>query len=266
MTFAIINRGNLALPTNKSHKMTFVLAGCLPMRWACGTQCFEAEFQSGKMSINTFISVASLLGFEGVEIDERHLPSTRPSYAQILRERLAEHEVVPAIINLNAATAEELIPKAEQVMSFARELRARAVCLVGPEDWAVFADALKSLSELSEHLSLPIGLSLPTKVGAAKPLCDLLDDIASPYLGVCMEVFSEITPQSEFWQDLVRVAPFTLHVHLHVTDLAKSLTWLPVLELLREVEYNGFLSIVRTPEPAEESLRVLSSQLSLIAR
>ena len=218
------------------------------------------------MSINTFISVASLLGFEGVEIDAKHLPSTRPSYAQILRRQLAEHEVMPAIINLHAATAEELIPKAEQVISFAKELRARAVCLVGPENWAIFADAIRSLSELSERLSLPIGLSLPMRVGSSKPLCDLLDEIASPYLGVCMEVSSEITPQSEFWQDLVRVAPFTLHVHLHVTDLAKSLTWLPVLELLREVEYNGFLSIVSTPTPAEESLRTLSSQLSLIAR
>ena len=250
------------MPTNKKRELT----GCSPMRWACGTQCFDTEFQSGEMSINTFISVASLLGFEGVEIDAKHLPSTRPSYAQILRERLAEHEVVPAIINLHAATAEELIPKAEQVISFARELGARSVCLVGPEDWAIFADALKPLSELSERLSLPIGLSLPIKVGTAKPLCDLLDEIASPYLGVCMEVSSEITPQSEFWQDLVMVAPFTLHVHLHVTDLTKSLTWLPVLELLREVEYNGFLSIVSTPTPAEESLRVLSSQLSLIAR
>jgi len=218
------------------------------------------------MSINTFISVASLLGFEGVEIDAKHLPSTRPSYAQILRRQLAEHEVMPAIINLHAATAEELIPKAEQVISFAKELRARAVCWVGPENWAIFADAIRSLSELSERLSLPIGLSLPMRVGSSKPLCDLLDEIASPYLGVCMEVSSEITPQSEFWQDLVRVAPFTLHVHLHVTDLAKSLTWLPVLELLREVEYNGFLSIVSTPTPAEESLRTLSSQLSLIAR
>jgi hypothetical protein len=27
MTFAIINRGNLALPTNKSHKMTFCVGG-----------------------------------------------------------------------------------------------------------------------------------------------------------------------------------------------------------------------------------------------
>ncbi len=246
--------------------MTFALAGCLPMRWACGTQCFDAEFQSGKMSINTFISVASLLGFEGVEIDAKHLPSTRPSYAQILRERLAEHEVVPAIINLRIANAEELIPEAEQVISFAKELRARAVCLVGLEDWADSANALKPLSELSERLSLPIGLSLPMKVGAAKSLCDLLDEIASPYLGVCMEVSSEIIPQSEFWQDLVRVAPFTLHVHLHVTDLAKSLTWLPVLELLREAEYEGFISIASVPEPPEESLRVLSSQLSLIAR
>ncbi len=86
------------------------------------------------MSINTFISVASLLGFEGVEIDAKHLPSTRPSYAQILRRQLAEHEVMPAIINLHAATAEELIPKAEQVISFAKELRARAVCLVGASE------------------------------------------------------------------------------------------------------------------------------------
>ena len=40
------------------------------MRWACGSQVFDAEFRQGKISINTFLSIASLLGFEGVEFSK----------------------------------------------------------------------------------------------------------------------------------------------------------------------------------------------------
>lgn len=211
------------------------------------------------MSINAFISAVSLLGFKGVEFEAEHLPSLRPSYAQILREQLVQHEVAPAVISCRITTPDNIISSVEPVVSFARELGARALCLSGAEDWSYFACALKQLSELSERLSLPIGLSLPAKVGASESLCDLLDDISSPYLGVCMEIADEVTTESEFWNDLVKVAPFTLHVHLHISNLVKSLTWLPALELLREVEYEGFVCIVRVPEPVEESLRVLSS-------
>lgn len=236
------------------------------MRWACGTQCLDAEFQRGKMSINTFLSIASLLGFDGVEFDAKHLPSVRPNYAQILQQQLVEQELAPAVISYQITAPEALLESVEPIMVFAKTLRSRALCLVGMTDWGSFAGEIRKLAETAENLSLPVGLSLPAEIGASQKLCDLLDDIASPFLGVCMDVEAEITPESDFWQDLVTIAPFTLHVRLRFSSLAKSLTWLPVVELLREVEYDGFLSIVQVPEPAEESLKVLSSQLSLITR
>ncbi len=236
------------------------------MRWACGTQCLETEFQQGKVSINTFLSIASLLGFEGVEFDAKHLPSIRPNYAQILLQQLGEQELATAVISYQVTTPKALSKSVEPIMTFAKMLRSRALCLVGAADWNSLADEIKELAQVAENLSLPLGLSLPTEIGASRKLCDLLDDIASPYLGVCMEVEAETSPENEFWQDLVTVAPFTLHVHLRFSKLAKSLTWLPVIELLREVEYEGFISVVQVPEPAEESLKVLSSQLSSFAR
>ncbi len=236
------------------------------MRWACGTQCLDAEFQQGKMSTNIFLATASLLGFDGVEFDAKHLPSVRPNYAQILQQQLVEQELAPAAISYRVTTPDALVKAVEPIMSFAKALRARALCLVGAADWHPFTDAVRELAEVAEKLSLPLGLSLPMEIGASQKLCDLLDDIASPYLGVCMEAKAETTPEDEFWQDLVTVAPFALHVHLRFSDLAKSLTWLPIVELLREVEYDGFLSVVQVPEPAEESLKILSSQLSFIAR
>lgn len=236
------------------------------MRWACGSQVFDSEFRQSKMSINTFLSIASLLGFEGVEFSGEHLPSTRPNYAQILRELMKEHEISSAIINYHVKAPENLISLIEPIFVFAKELRSRLICLSGPTDWTPFFEALKELAELSERFSLPLGLSLPMRIGSAEALCNLLDEIASPYLTICMEVSSEITPKDEFWQDLVKAAPFTLHVHLHISDLAKALTWLPVLEPLREVEYDGFISLVKVPEPVEESLQALSSQFALIER
>lgn len=236
------------------------------MRWACSTQCLEAEFQQGKMSVNTFLSTASLLGFDGVEFDAKHLPSIRSNYAQILQQQLVEQELALAVISCQVTTLEVLLKEIEPLMVFAKMLRARALCLVGATDWKDFADEVRKLARMAENLSLPIGLSMPTQVGASQKLCDLLDEVASPYLGICIEVKAEIDPSKEFWQDLVAAAPFALHVHLNFSDLAKSLTWLPVIELLREVEYDGFISVVQVPKPAEESLKILSSQLSSIAR
>lgn len=236
------------------------------MRWACGTQCLDLEFQQSKMSINTFISIASLLGFEGVEIDAKHLPSLRPNYAQILQQQLVERELVPAVISCQVTTPDTLSKTVEPVMVFAKNLRTRSLCLVGTADWNTFTDEVRKLAEMAENLSLPVGLSMPTQAGVSQKLCNLLDEVAYPYLGICMEVKAEISPNEEFWQDLVVVAPFTLHVHLRFSDLAKSLTWMPIVELLSEVEYEGFISIVQVPEPVEESLKIVSSQLSLIAR
>lgn len=236
------------------------------MRWACGTQCLDAEFQQGKMSTNIFLATASLLGFDGVEFDAKHLPSVRPNYAQILHQQIVEQELAPAAISYRVTTPDALVKAVEPIMSFAKALRVRALCLVGAADWHPLTDVVRELAEAAEKLSLPLGLSLPTEIGTSQKLCDLLDDISSPYLGVCMEAKGETNPKDEFWQDLVTVAPFTLHARLRFSDLAKSLTWLPIVELLREVEYDGFLSIVQVPEPAEESLKILSSQLSFIAR
>lgn len=230
------------------------------MRWACGTQCLETEFQQGKMSINTFLSVASLLGFDGVEFDAKHLPSLRPSYAQILQQQLIERELKPAVISYQVSTSKVLSEEIEPMITFAKTLRFRALCLVGTADWSLFTDDVKKLAEIAESLSFPIGLSLTTETGVSKRLCELLDEIASPYLGICVEVRAEMNPENEFWQDLVTVAPFALHVHLRFSNLAKSLTWLPVVELLQEVEYDGFLSVIQVPKPTEESLRILSSQ------
>lgn len=236
------------------------------MRWACGTQCLEAEFQQGRMSINTFLSTVSLLGFDGVEFDAKHLPSVRPNYAQILQQQLVEQELIPAVLSCQVATSGLLSEAVEPIMIFAKTLRARAVCLVGATDWGALAGEIRKLAETAENLSLPLGLSMPTQVGVSQKLCDLLDEIASPYLGICVEVGAEVNPNEEFWRDLVTATPFALHVRLYLSDLAKSLTWLPVVELLREVEYDGFISVVRVPEPAEESLKILSSQLSFITR
>ncbi|MFN4180513.1 MAG: hypothetical protein ACK4I8_09385, partial [Armatimonadota bacterium] len=164
------------------------------MRWACGTQCLDAEFQQGKMSTNIFLATASLLGFDGVEFDAKHLPSVRPNYAQILQQQLVEQELAPAAISYHVTTPDALPKAVEPIMSFAKALRVRALCLVGAADWHPFTDAVRELAEAAEKLSLPLGLSLPMEIGASRKLCDLLDDIASPYLGVCMEVKAETNP------------------------------------------------------------------------
>ncbi len=236
------------------------------MKWACGTQCFEVEFAQGAMSINAFLPIVSMLGFDGVEFLAEHLPSLRSNYANILRQRLEENELSLSVISYRTNEPKNLTSAVEPLLSFAREMRARVVCIGGADEWKPFANEIKQLSQLSEQISLPLGLALPQKVGASKELCDLLDDIASPYLGVCMLLKAETNPNDEFWQDLVMVSPFTLHVQLVVTDLARSLTWLPALELLREVEYDGFISIIHVPNPVEDSLKLISSQLALMAR
>ncbi|MCX7969249.1 MAG: hypothetical protein N3B10_12320, partial [Armatimonadetes bacterium] len=127
------------------------------MRWACGTQCLEADFQQGRMSINTFLSTVSLLGFDGVEFDAKHLPSVRPNYAQILQQQLVEQELIPAVVSCQVATSGVLLKEIEPLMVFAKMLRARALCLVGATDWKDFADEVRKLARMAENLSLPIG-------------------------------------------------------------------------------------------------------------
>ncbi|MFA0754225.1 MAG: hypothetical protein IMHGJWDQ_002010 [Candidatus Fervidibacter sp.] len=232
------------------------------MRLACSTRCFEKAFQRGEMSINTFFAASALLGVDGVEIFAEHLPSTRATYATTLRERLQEHELVLATISCQVPEPKELTEVVEPLMSFAKELRARSVCLVGAFEWHSYRDPLAQLMPAAERLALPIGLAMPLREKVSSELSELLDDIASPYLGICLTISAEISPQDPLWQNLVAMAPFALHVHLLVSDLGRSLTWLPALELLREVEYEGFLSFVQVPEPTEDNLRLLCSQLA----
>ncbi|MCS7191713.1 MAG: hypothetical protein NZ937_01855 [Armatimonadetes bacterium] len=236
------------------------------MRWACGTQCFGEEFAQGTISINTFLSMVSILGFDGVEFAAEHLPSLRINYANILNQRLAEQELTLAAISCQVTVPDNLIAKVEPVMAFAKELRTKKICLLGADDWTPFANEIKYLAQFSEQISIPLGLSLPQKPRASVELCNLLDEIASPYLGVCLCIKATILPKDEFWQDLIRVVAFAFHVQLIVTDLSCSLTWLPFLELLREVEYEGFISVVHVPEPTEESLKTISTQIAFMSR
>ncbi len=232
------------------------------MRWACSTRCFDALFQQGQLTIPEFLSLADILGLDGVEIAAKHLPSTRPNYTQTLRRQLAEREVKLASItySLTDEGADDL-STASSFLSLAKDLGACAFPLTGATDWQIHRSLVVSLTELSERLGVPLGLSLPMHPGAADALGALLDDINSPYLGVCLPLRADLQPDDPFWRDFSSLVPFAVHVHLYAFDLTPALFGLPALELLREVEYEGFISMEQVPEPAERTLAELLRQL-----
>ncbi len=227
------------------------------MRWACSTRCFHTALQRGEMSLNTLLDSLPLLGLDGVEIAAEHLPSKQSSYAHFLSQRLQEHEMSFAALTCSVLTPERLLEEVEPLLRFAKEGRARLLCLTGVEQWQAYQAPLAELATEAERLSLPIGVAFPSRPGIGAEANALLDEIGSPYLGICFALHAEVTPSSPLWEDWVRMAPFAIHVHLVVSDLLQSLSWLPALEPLREVEYNGFISFLQVPEPAEESLQFL---------
>lgn len=232
------------------------------MRWACSTCCFGALFQKGQMTISEFLASAAALGLDGVEIAAEHFPSNRPNYAQTLRHQLIEQEVTLAAISYSLTEAEaDNLSAASSFLSLAKELGARAFSLMSATDWQLHRTLVVSLTELAERLEIPLGLALPMHPGAAGALGDFLDDINSPYLGVCLPIKTDLHPEDPFWRDFSSLAPFAVHIHLYAFDLTPALLGLPALEMLREAEYEGFVSIKQVPEPTEQTLVELLNQL-----
>ncbi len=231
------------------------------MRWSCSTQCFASAFQQGQMTINTFLDTLTMLGWGGVEIAAEHLPLLSSGYASVLSQQLRDHTLTLSALSCSVPSPQETVAALERYLQFAKESQARLLCLTGIDRWEPYRAGLTEVANEAERLSLPLAVVLPLREGIGREVNELLDAVGSPYLNICVALTTEVSPLSSLWEDWQMVAPFVCHVHLKVTNLASALTWLPFLEPLREVEYDGFLSLQQVPEPVEESLLALQQQL-----
>lgn len=235
------------------------------MRWACSTQCFASSFQSGQMSLTTFLASIRVLGLDGVELASEHLPSLRQEFLSTLATQLAEHDL--AVVGLswtvptNGQTGQEMRAVLERLMITAHRLRARTFCLLGATDWQIRHPLITVATELGERLNLPVGLAWSPEQGDPEALLQLLDDFNSPYLGACLTLTPALRPDDPAWNAAALVAPFAIHVHLAIPQMPRSLAWFPAFALLQECEYADDICLIQVPDPPESSLVTLMPYL-----
>ncbi len=235
------------------------------MRWACSTQCFASSFQSGQMSLATFLASVNVLGLDGVELACEHLPSLRQEFLSDLTKQLTEHDLAVAALSWTAPSVTELTEQVrtmlERLMRIARQLNAHTFCLLGASDWRPFRPLIAFANEFGERWDLPVALAWSIEQNDPEPLLQLLDDFNSPYLGACLMLTPDVQPDHPAWQAIALVAPFAVHVHLAIPQMPRSLAWFPAFALLQECEYARYISLTRLPDPPDRSLVTLVPSL-----
>ena len=235
------------------------------MRWACSTHCFASLFQSGRMTLTSFLASVRVLGLDGVELASEHLPSLRQEFLSTLQIQLVEHDLAAVALSwtvpVKGQEGQEVRAVLERLMTVAHRLRARTFCLLGATNWQTFHSLITVATELGERLSLPVGLAWSPEQGDPEPLLQLLDDFNSPYLGTCLTLTPALRPDDPAWNAAALVAPFAIHVHLAIPQMPLSLAWFPAFSLLQECEYADDICLIQVPDPPEPSLVTLMPYL-----
>lgn len=233
------------------------------MRWACSTCCVVPSLRGGQMSLNAFLASAAVLKLDGVELAAEHLPTLRWEYLATLRQQIQENDLALAAVTWTLPPAPERVEceTLAQALQIAHQLGAHALCLSGVSDWRPYAEKVAAIAGQAEAWGMPVALFWAHECGDPEGFLRLLDDLNSPFVGACLSIATDLAPTSPQWDAVAMVAPFAVHVHLRVVHLPTALVWCPAFELLRECEYAGFVSLVQVPEPPEEMLPVILSQL-----
>ena len=255
------------------------------LKLGCMSLSYKDEFAAEKLDLEQFIERACDLRLDGIDLHTRAFASTEPNYLRKIRMQAHKRGIALSYIGVSSnfgkpleelenevATAKQWIDTAAfmgipLVRVFAAWIPA------GDTKEAVWARMIPCLKEVAQHgedKGVVVGLhnhnhGCVTRTG--KDVRRIIDGVDNPYFSHILDTGQYVgspgasgargqeDPSLDFYGSIAETAPLAVHVRCKIYRIQNGVEeWLDyprILEILRGVNFNGWLSIVYEGQDVE---------------
>lgn len=255
------------------------------MKLGCMSLSYKAQFAAKKMDLVRFVDRAYDLGLDGVDIHVGAFASTEPGYLRDIRMRCLKRGLAISYLGVSnnfGKTGEDLRQQVEMVKRWTDVAAFMGAPLVrifaawipeGEPEEQVWARMMPCMREVTDHAAekgVVLGLhnhnhGCVTRTG--KEVRRILDGVNNPYLSHILDTGQYVgspgasgaggkeDPALNFYGSIAETAPLAVHVRAKVYRIQTGeeawLNYPRIFEILRGVNYNGWVSVVYEGQEAE---------------
>lgn len=255
------------------------------LKLGCMSLSYKDEFAANKLDLEQFIERAYQLGLDGIDIHTRAFASLDPAYLRSIRMRAFRRGLALSYIGVSSnygkpqaelaaevATTKEWIDVAEFMgIPLVRVFAAWIPQGEREEDvWARMMPCLEEVAAYGEEKGVVVGLhnhnhGCVTRTG--QDVRRIIEGVNNPYFSHILDTGQYVgspgasgqrgheDPALNFYGSIAETAPLAVHVRCKIYRIQSGVEeWLNyprIFEILRGVNYNGWLSVVYEGQDAE---------------
>jgi len=230
------------------------------LRLAVMSLSYQRAFNAGDMDIFSYIQASRELGLDGVDLHGRHFTLTDRDYLWQIKNACIRNGLTIACVSVpnNFAVSPDALPRelerTRQMIEAAAFLGAPLVrVFAGWSDskeagaWGRAVSSLRESAAYGESKGIVVALQNHNHGGVAsvgRDLLRLMDDVAHPNLSHVLDSGQYL----DLYDSMVMTAARAVHVRCKIYQIEsgeeRKLDYARIFRILRDVRYNGFLSIV----------------------
>ena len=255
------------------------------LKLGCMSLSYKDEFAANKLDLEQFIERAYQLGLDGIDIHTRAFASLDPAYLRRIRMQAFRRGLALSYIGVSSnygkpqdelaaevATTKEWI----DVAAFMGIPLVRVFAAWIPEGdreedvWARMMPCLEEVAAYGEEKGVVVGLhnhnhGCVTRTG--KDVRRIIEDVNNPYFSHILDTGQYVgspgasgqrgheDPALNFYGSIEETAPLAVHVRCKIyrvqSGVEEWLNYPRIFEILRGVNYNGWLSVVYEGQDVE---------------
>ena len=255
------------------------------IKLGCMSLSYSQAIGEKRMTLESFIETAYGLGLDGIDIHTGAFASTEDAYLRDIRMRCLKRGLAISYIGIGnnfGKTEEELPDEVAMVkrwIDVAERMRVPLVRIFAaweregvPVDttWARMIDCIKDVAAYAGARGIVVGLhnhnhGCVTRTG--DDVLRILHEVDHPYFSHILDTGQYVgspgssgangveDPRYNFYGSIEKTAPYAVHVRAKIYRIQTGEeAWLDyprILRILRNAQFNGWMSIVYEGQPVE---------------
>ena len=256
------------------------------MKLGCMSLSYKQEMGDGKLDLEGFLERAYELRLDGVDLHTGAFGSTEPEYLRHIRMQALKQGLALSYIGVSGdfgrASQKELDEQISTTKHWIDVARYMGIPMVRtfaawiPEGdteeavWARMIPCLKEIADYGNSKGIVVGLhnhnhGCVTRTG--RDVRRIIEEVDNPYFSHILDTGQYVgspgasgaegveDPSLDFCGSIAETAPLAVHVRCKFyrvqTGVEQWIDYPRILEILRGVNYNGWLSVVYEGQDAE---------------
>ena len=255
------------------------------IKLGCMSLSYKDQFRDSQIDLEGFIQRAYELRLDGIDIHTRAFASTEPDYLRQIRMLALKRGLALSYIGISndfGRPQDQLDDQVQMVKDWIDVAAFMGIPLVrifaawvrnNEDEEAVWARMIPCIKEVSAHgqeKGVVVGLHNHNHgcvTRTSKEVLRILREVDNPYFSHILDTGQYVgspgasgaegkeDPSLDFYGSIAESAPYAVHVRAKIYRIESGVeAWLDyprILEILRGVNYNGWMSIVYEGQSAE---------------